>query len=99
MWPIKQKEKRQLLLLWPNFIPYSKLQECVVTVLLSTSTPLLRVEAHSASTGGHLHQKPLIHEADPQSRPRPVVIIVFAHVVRPSPLFKTKQISSENNVH
>ena len=32
-----------------------------------------------------------------------VVIIVFAHVVRsyvrPSTLFKTKQISSENNVH
>ena len=31
----------------------------------------------------------LIHEANPQSRP--VVIIVFAHVV------KTNQISSENN--
>ena len=28
----------------------------------------------------------LIHSADPQSRP--VVIIVFAHVVRPSPIFK-----------
>ena len=43
----------------------------------------------------------LIHEADPQSRP--VVVIVFAHVVRsyvrPSPIFKTKQISNENNVH
>ena len=41
----------------------------------------------------------LIHSADPQSRL--VVIIVFAHVVRPvrpSPLFKTKQISSENKV-
>ena len=42
----------------------------------------------------------LIHEADPQSRP--VVIIVFAHVVRPSvrrpPLFNTKQISSEIKV-
>ena len=39
----------------------------------------------------------LIHEADPQSRP--VVIIVFAHVVRPSvpfPLLKTKQILNEN---
>ena len=48
--------------------------------------------------------KELIHEADPQ----PVVIIDFAHVirsyvrqyVRPSvPTFKTKQISSENDVH
>ena len=38
----------------------------------------------------------LIHSADPQSRP--AVIIVFAHVVRPSPLFKTKQISSRNKV-
>ena len=50
----------------------------------------------------------LIHEADPQSRP--VVIIIFAHVVcsyvrqyvrqyvRPSPLFKTKHLYSENNV-
>ena len=32
---------------------------------------------------------PLIHEADPHSRP--VVIIVFAHIVRPSPLFKIYQ--------
>ena len=43
----------------------------------------------------------LIHEADPQARP--VVINVFAHVVRSHvslsiPLFKTKQNSSENNV-
>ena len=44
----------------------------------------------------------LIHSAAPQSRP--VVIIVFTHVVRPylRPHFsksnKTKQISSENNV-
>ena len=46
----------------------------------------------------------LIHEADPQSRP--VVIIVFAHVVHsyvcpsirpPVPTFQTKQISSESN--
>ena len=40
------------------------------------------------------------HEADPQSRS--IVIIVFSHVVhsyvRTSPLYKTKQISSENNV-
>ena len=27
-------------LLWPNLIPYIKLQECVVTVLLLTSTHL-----------------------------------------------------------
>ena len=45
----------------------------------------------------------LIHSTDPRSRP--VVIIVCAHVVRPyvRPHFlkssKTKQISSENNVH
>ena len=40
----------------------------------------------------------LIHEADPQSQP--AVIIVSAHVVRPSVPFSTKQkpISSENNV-
>ena len=48
------------------------------------------------STGHYFHLK-LIHEADPQSPP--VVIIVFARLssvllsVRPSPLFKTKQIS------
>ena len=44
----------------------------------------------------------LIHEADPQSRPVVLDDIVFAHVVRPyfrpSPLYQTKQISSENNV-
>ena len=37
MWPIRAKENRQLLIMWPNLIPYSKL----VTVLLSTSIPLL----------------------------------------------------------
>ena len=40
MWPIMEKENRQLLLLWPNLIRYSKLYECVVTVLLLTLTPL-----------------------------------------------------------
>ena len=40
MWPIKGKENRRLLIMWPNFISYSKLQECVITVLLKTSTPL-----------------------------------------------------------
>ena len=49
----------------------------------------------------HIEWIKLIHEADPQSQP--VGIVVFAHVVcsyvRPSPHFKTKQISSENNVH
>ena len=46
----------------------------------------------------------LIHSAYPQSRP--IVIIVFAHVVRPysyvhtfQNLAKQKQISSENNAH
>ena len=34
MWPIQEREKRQLFILWPNLIPYSKLYECVVTVLL-----------------------------------------------------------------
>ena len=43
------------------------------------------------------HKSLLIHSANPQSRPEG--IIVFTHVVRPSvPLFKTNQISSENNV-
>ena len=40
MWPIKEKENRELPMLWPNLVPYSKLQVCVVTVLLLTSTPL-----------------------------------------------------------
>ena len=31
-------------------------------------------------------------------RGRPTVVTVFAHIVRQSPLFKTKQISIENNV-
>ena len=66
-----------------------------------------RVEASEKT---HLNVKEdfvdfLIHEANPQSRPG--VIVVFAHVARPSvrpsvrprgPLFKTQQISSENNV-
>ena len=38
----------------------------------------------------------LIHKANPQPTvSRPIVIIVFTHVVRPSPLFTTKHISSE----
>ena len=40
MWPIKEKENRRLHIWWPNLIPYSKLWECVVTVLLLTSTLL-----------------------------------------------------------
>ena len=40
MWPIQEKENRQLLKLWPNFILFSKLYKCVVTVLLLTSTSL-----------------------------------------------------------
>ena len=42
MWPIKEKVPRHLLIYWPNIIPYSKLHECVVTVLLLTSTSLGR---------------------------------------------------------
>ena len=41
MWPIIEKENRQLLIMWPNIFPYSKLKYCVVTVLLLTSTPLV----------------------------------------------------------
>ena len=44
MWPIKEKENRQLLILWPKLIPHSKLQECVVTVLLLTLTPLAQAK-------------------------------------------------------
>ena len=44
MWPIKEIENKQLLIKWPNLIPYSKLQECVVTVLLLTSTSLTEKE-------------------------------------------------------
>ena len=41
MCPIKEKQKQTtLLILWPSLIPYSQLQECIVTVLLLTSTPL-----------------------------------------------------------
>ena len=34
MWPVTEKQNRQLLLQCPNVIPYSQMQECVVTVLL-----------------------------------------------------------------
>ena len=34
----KEKENKQLLMMWPNLISYSKLQECVATGLLLTST-------------------------------------------------------------
>ena len=34
---VANKRERKL---WPNLVPYSKLLECVVTVLLLTSTPL-----------------------------------------------------------
>ena len=37
----KEKESRQFLIEWPKLIPYGRLQENVVTVLLLTSTPLL----------------------------------------------------------
>ena len=40
MWPIKKQDNRQLLILWPNLIPYNKLHECVVTVLFLILTPL-----------------------------------------------------------
>ena len=40
MWTIKEKEIIYLLVLWPNLISYSKLYECIVPVLLLTSTPL-----------------------------------------------------------
>ena len=40
MWPIKEKENRQLLILRPNIIPYSKLYKSVITDLLLISTPL-----------------------------------------------------------
>ena len=36
-----KRENRQLLRMWPNLIPYSKLHEYVVTVLLLTSIPLV----------------------------------------------------------
>ena len=42
MWPIKEKEKKTAAhIVAKNIIPYSKLQKCVVTVLLLTSTPLV----------------------------------------------------------
>ena len=41
MWPIKEKDVRQLLIKWPNLIHYSRLQvHAVATVLLFTSSPL-----------------------------------------------------------
>ena len=39
MWPMKEKVADIV----ANSYPYSKLQECVITVLLLTSTPLVRV--------------------------------------------------------
>ena len=52
MCPIKEKEKRQLFIQWSNLIPYGKLQECMVTVLLLTSTPMftLHIQIHGRST-------------------------------------------------
>ena len=41
----KEKENRQVLIQWPNLIPYSKLQECAVAVLLLTSNPLVAAAA------------------------------------------------------
>ena len=38
----------------------------------------------------------LIHSANPQSRP--VVIISFAHVVRPSPLFKSSKTKQQKTM-
>ena len=38
----------------------------------------------------------LIHSANPQSRP--VGIIVFAHVVRPSPLFKSRKTKQQKTI-
>ena len=46
MWPVQKKENRQLLLKWPNLIPYSKLYKYIVTVLLLTSTPLIHIHHH-----------------------------------------------------
>ena len=43
MWPIKEKENRQLLIKWPNLVPYSYLKERVVSVLLLKSTPLIEL--------------------------------------------------------
>ena len=54
MWPIKAKGNRQLLTKWPNLIPYSKLQECIVTVLLLTSIPLARQRTWKALTGAEV---------------------------------------------
>ena len=39
MWPIKEKENRQLLILWPNLIPYNRLYKCIVTFLLLNINP------------------------------------------------------------
>ena len=49
-------------------------------------------QAHSLASSKHYFRLKLFHSANPQSRS--VVIIVFTHVVSPSPLFKyskTKQ--------
>ena len=51
MWPIKDKENRQLLILWPNLMPYSQLQNWVVTVLLLTSTPLVQTSKAEKGKG------------------------------------------------
>ena len=50
MCPIKEKENRQLFILWPNLIPYTKPYKCVVTVLLLTSTPLQRGSKKTSGT-------------------------------------------------
>ena len=64
MWPIKEKENRQLLRLWPNLIPYSKLQEMRRRGSLINinppgkfpffTTPVFVCITHTASEGSEL---------------------------------------------
>ena len=84
--------------LWP-LISYMLPKMCMVSCSI-LHIPELQSETFLAwgTRLSFCSQVKLIHEADPQSRP--VMIIVIAHVrpsVYPSPLFKTKQISSESN--
>ena len=79
-WKSRVRDKEDL-----KITAYHEAGHTLVAFFTENATPLHKVRIE-------------IFKIDPRGRPivtRPVVIIVFAHVVRPSPLFKTKQISSE----
>ena len=98
MWPIRERENRHSWSYCGQIL--SSLTICKkwgVTVLLCTSNPLALPRTSyivipfdkTITRQNTLNNTFLIHSANPKSRP--VEIIVFTHVVRPSPLFKSRK--------